>query len=71
MLCVETSREAKVCKLDMPTTIEEDVIGLDITVLDQQSEVPCLWRKHSSVKRNVVVKDDYPENNESGKGLSA
>lgn len=48
MLCVETSREAKVCKLDMPATIEEDVIWLDITVLDQQSEVPGLWKKASA-----------------------
>lgn len=39
MLCMETSREAKVCKLDVPATIEENVIWLDITVLDQQSEV--------------------------------
>ena len=47
MLCVEASREAKVCELDMPATIEEDVIRLDITVLDQQSEVPGLWEKQA------------------------
>lgn len=57
MLCVKTSREAEVCKLDMPATIEEDVIWLDITVLDQQSEVPGVWRKHSSAKRNAVVNE--------------
>lgn len=57
MLCVKTSREAKVCKLDMPTTIKEDVIWLDITVLGQQSEVQDLWRKHSIAKRNKVLRE--------------
>lgn len=55
MLCVETSREAKVCKFDVPATIEENVIWLNITVRDQQSEVMRLCRDNSTAKYDVIV----------------
>lgn len=35
MESVETSRQSKVSKLDMATTIQEDVVGLDITTKSQ------------------------------------
>lgn len=55
MFCVETSREAKVCKLDMAATIEENVIWLDITVRDQLSEVMRLCRENSTAKYKIMV----------------
>lgn len=33
VLCVETSGETKVGELDVSTTIEKDIVGLDITIL--------------------------------------
>ena len=35
MESVETSRQSEVCELDMATTIQEDIIGLDITTESQ------------------------------------
>ncbi len=40
MLFVKSRREAEVCKLDVTSTIEEDIVRLDITALKSAYHFP-------------------------------